>query len=343
MHSVYNGGVTDPNEKRYQVFVSSTFLDLQVERQKVLQALLEMKAFPTGMELFPSADDEQWAFIQREILSSDYYVVIIAGRYGSLAPDGVSFTEKEYDFAVASHKPVMAFLFHDLDQVKGGQLEREPEARAKLEAFRAKAAKGKLVKHYSNPDELKSQVWHALTHAFQLQPQEGWVRAKNQRRIEDLEEITSLQKRTMELEAELALLRKDPGSLLSHGDDLTEWSVDWVGHSDPNSSLQSTVKVSWKKILLALFGDGSHIVSIGQINKIIAGIGVEQRPEGLNPAATALTNESLRKMIRAVVIQLSGLGFITVEIDPRYGQRWALTPAGSQQIALLVGQRREGT
>jgi hypothetical protein len=46
-------------ERRYQVFVSSTFADLTEERQKVLQAVLEMKAFPAGMELFPSADDEQ--------------------------------------------------------------------------------------------------------------------------------------------------------------------------------------------------------------------------------------------------------------------------------------------
>jgi hypothetical protein len=41
------------DDRRYQVFVSSTFEDLQEERQKVLQAVLEMKAFPTGMELFP--------------------------------------------------------------------------------------------------------------------------------------------------------------------------------------------------------------------------------------------------------------------------------------------------
>jgi len=42
------------DERRYQVFVSSTFKDLESERQKVLQAVLEMKAFPAGMEMFPS-------------------------------------------------------------------------------------------------------------------------------------------------------------------------------------------------------------------------------------------------------------------------------------------------
>jgi hypothetical protein len=331
--------VTDPNEKRYQVFVSSTFRDLQEERQKVLQALLEMRAFPTGMEMFPSADDDQWDFIQREILSSDYYVVIIAGRYGSLAADGTSFTEKEYDFAVASHKPVMAFLFHDLGQIKGVHLDQEPGARAKLDAFRAKAAKGKLVKEYRNPDELKSQVWHALTHAFNLQPQEGWVRAKNQRRIEDLEEITELQKKAMELEAEVARLRKDTGLMLSQGDDLTAWSVDWT--QPDRSIVNSTVTVSWKRILLALFRDGSHFVSFGQITTTITRICKEYLPEGVDVTTAAITNESMGEMVRAIVIQLRGLGYITVENTPGYGTIWSLTPAGSLQIALLVGQRRE--
>jgi hypothetical protein len=115
--------ITEVNERRYQVFVSSTFVDLQEERQKVLQAILELKAFPAGMELFPSADDDQWDFIKREIDSSDYYVVIIAGKYGSLANDGLSYTEKEYDYAVEIKKPVMAFLSENLDELKGRVLE----------------------------------------------------------------------------------------------------------------------------------------------------------------------------------------------------------------------------
>jgi hypothetical protein len=141
-------------ERRYQVFVSSTFLDLEQERQKVLQAILEMKAFPAGMELSPSADDEQWDFIKREIESSDYYLVVVAGKYGSLGGDAISFTEMEYDFAVSMKKPVMGFLFHDLGELKGSLLEQDSESRLKLDAFRRKVARGRLIKYYRNPDEL---------------------------------------------------------------------------------------------------------------------------------------------------------------------------------------------
>ena len=54
-------------EKRYQVFISSTYQDLQPARQEVSQALLRADCFPAGMELFPAADEEQFAFIKQVI------------------------------------------------------------------------------------------------------------------------------------------------------------------------------------------------------------------------------------------------------------------------------------
>ena len=50
-------------ENRYQVFVSSTYQDLQEERQEVMQALLELECIPAGMELFPAANQDQWTLI----------------------------------------------------------------------------------------------------------------------------------------------------------------------------------------------------------------------------------------------------------------------------------------
>jgi hypothetical protein len=46
-------------EKRFQVFVSSTYTDLQEERRKVIQTIMEMDCIPSGMEMFPAADEEQ--------------------------------------------------------------------------------------------------------------------------------------------------------------------------------------------------------------------------------------------------------------------------------------------
>ena len=97
-------------EKRFQVFVSSTYEDLQEERQKVMHALLELDCMPSGMELFPAANDNQWSVIKSVIDDCDYCLVIIGGRYGSLGPEGLSYTEMEYRYAVDSGKPCLAFI-----------------------------------------------------------------------------------------------------------------------------------------------------------------------------------------------------------------------------------------
>ena len=72
-------------EKKYQIFISSTYKDLIEARSKVRDAILSMMHFPVGMEMFNAADEEQWEIIQETIDSSDYYVLILGQRYGSVS------------------------------------------------------------------------------------------------------------------------------------------------------------------------------------------------------------------------------------------------------------------
>src|SRR5688572_7770307 len=123
-------------DKRYQVFVSSTYADLKHERQRVIQALMEMDCIPAGMELFPAADEEQWNFIQRIIDDCDYYLLIIGGRYGSTTPEGVSYTEKEYDYAVQKGLKVIALLHEKPDEIAAGKSEADPALKVRLGEFR---------------------------------------------------------------------------------------------------------------------------------------------------------------------------------------------------------------
>jgi hypothetical protein len=80
-------------EKKYQVFISSTYIDLQEERQEVMNALLELDCIPSGMELFPATNEEQWDLIKDVIDECDYYVLILGGRYGSLDSDNMGYME----------------------------------------------------------------------------------------------------------------------------------------------------------------------------------------------------------------------------------------------------------
>lgn len=97
--------------KKYQVFISSTYEDLKEERIGAINALLDMECIPVGMEQFPASSLSQWEYIKRLIDMSDYYLLIVAGRYGSIDPEtNMSYTEKEYEYAKSKGIPIIAFL-----------------------------------------------------------------------------------------------------------------------------------------------------------------------------------------------------------------------------------------
>jgi hypothetical protein len=348
----------DPaHERRYQVFVSSTFVDLIDERRKVLEAILETQSFPAGMELFPSADDEQFEFIKREIESSDYYIVIVAGRYGSLAPDGLSFTEKEYNYALELGKPVMAFLHKDLGELKGKALEATEEQRKRLDAFRSKVSAGKLVNFYTNPDQLKAQALHALNSAFRLKPQTGWVRATNARRVEDLEEITHLQKRLMELEAEVLRLREanaDPRRLLGSGTDVVDFKFALRSPLPPQPGggppvWEVQISCTWDEILLELFRPRESMIYdqrarerfldfiFRQITHSLLRSEIERTAAPAPPNRPDLLLESIDAAFDRIAAHFSGLGYVRMTIP---NADWELTQDGLTRLAIALANQK---
>lgn len=193
-------------EKRYQVFVSSTYADLQAERQEVIQALLELDCIPAGMELFPAADDDQWTLIKNVIDDCDYYIVVIGGRYGSLSPTGISYTEMEYEYAVSQGKPVLGFLHKHPGSISSDNTEQSEEGKLKLAAFRELVQK-RMCKYWSTPSELGSIVSRSLVKLMRIKPAVGWVRADLLPDESAAEEILRLRKRIEELESLLEAAR----------------------------------------------------------------------------------------------------------------------------------------
>lgn len=115
-------------DKKYQIFISSTYTDLIEERAKVRDAILSMLHFPVGMEIFGAADEDQWDIIKDTIDSSDYYVLIIAHKYGSVIKDGedsvISYTQKEFNYAKERNIPILAFIISDNTQVLPSNIEK---------------------------------------------------------------------------------------------------------------------------------------------------------------------------------------------------------------------------
>lgn len=95
----------------FSVFISSTYEDLKKERQALIGVALENNFIPVGMEQFHAAPTNQWNVITKMIDECDFYLLVIGGRYGSIDEEtGISYTEKEYNYAKAKGLPVLVLI-----------------------------------------------------------------------------------------------------------------------------------------------------------------------------------------------------------------------------------------
>jgi Domain of unknown function (DUF4062) len=246
------------NLPRYQIFVSSTFRDLIEERRAVLDAILKLNQFPAGMEIFPAVNDTAWEHIEKVIKDSDYYVLLIGGKYGSIdAESGLSYTEKEYDFAVSNNIPVLAFTHSDEDSIPSGKVEKTDEIREKLKKFKQKVGNKHHWNYWKSLDELKGNVISSLSQSFVMNPQKGWVKAGGIEKGELLESYVKLQnKHDNLLEENQKLSNKSllvDASKFSFGDEIFSIDVDeYHNNLDVVDSSLIPFHISWIELFLYL-------------------------------------------------------------------------------------------
>lgn len=193
-------------EKRYQIFISSTYADLVEERKAIMEAIVELDCFPAGMEMFPAVDSEQFEYIKTIINESDYYVLVVAGRYGSIAEDGDSYTEKEFNYAVEQGIPILAFVKKDISTIPLGKVDTDSLKREKLELFRSKVLDGRLAKFWNNTSELKYELHSSLSRAFKMNPRIGWVRGDTLMTNDSYEKLHTLETENIKLKKKIELL-----------------------------------------------------------------------------------------------------------------------------------------
>jgi hypothetical protein len=180
--------------RRYQVFISSTYTDLKEERSVVVENILKLRHIPVGMELFVAANETQFDYIKQVIDDSDYYIIIIGNRYGSTDDDGIGYTEKEFDYAVEKNVPILAFVHSNPGLIPSGKSESTPEAMEKLNNFRNKVKTNRLVSflEWETPEKLVNNVLVALNNAIIDKPRIGWARASEFDETELLAQINTL-------------------------------------------------------------------------------------------------------------------------------------------------------
>lgn len=183
---------------KYQVFVSSTYEDLHEVREQVIKAILEMGHIPVGMEMFSAGDDEQWTIISRTIDECDYYVVIAAHCYGATTPDGRSYTEKEYDYAVGQKVPTIGFIIDNAAKWPPDSMDKNLKQVEALERFKSKL-KTKMVQFWKSGDDLYGKVVVSLMKLINVHPRPGWVRGTDTPSPEVLNELSRLSRENASL------------------------------------------------------------------------------------------------------------------------------------------------
>lgn len=285
--------------KRYQGFVSSTLKDLKPERQRVQQALLALDCFPAGMELFSAAVEDQWTCIKQVIDESDFYIVIIAGRYGTTLNNGTSYTEHEYKYAVDKGIPILAFIHGDPGKITSENSEPDPEKQVRLEKFRELVKTGRLCSMWNTPSELTEAVMISVFRLKNDNSMIGWSRADRIASDEATTELHNLRKEKDKLKEMYrnAINAPPEGSeKYAHGDEAYHIEVVYeIRNHEENARdpsfdrISVRIKPTWDELFAAVAGTLFASTDIEAIRREIDAF--------VNKSARVLMEESLRRRI----------------------------------------------
>lgn len=165
-------------DKKYQIFISSTYEDLKEERDQAIKAILEMGHIPVGMEMFSAGDEEQWQLIARQIEETDYYIVILGHRYGSETKKGISYTEKEYDYAKSLAIPTLGFIIDNKASWPSDRIDKSDIKKRKIDKFKDKV-KSKMVQFWNSKEDLHGKISISLIKVMNTNPRIGWTRTSD--------------------------------------------------------------------------------------------------------------------------------------------------------------------
>lgn len=296
-------------EKIFHVFVSSTYSDLIDERKKVSEAVAKAGFVAEGMEIFPASSQKQMDFIERVIDRCDYYILIVAGRYGSVSDDGLSYTEKEFRYAKSKGIPVLAFLRGEVDELPKSKMESDAESQLKLDQLVADLKSNAMVDFWLNADELSTKALAALAQARTSHEGIGWIRADQAASLDILNEVNDLRKENSTLKKEVAENRRPaifddiPLAGLDESYEL-KYTSKWSG----NRKSSGVVSLTWREILAAV---GSSYRTPSNTSGLSSGLqrAIIQKRELSSHVSILVDMEDKER----ILMQMEALGLMTAQ------------------------------
>lgn len=172
------------NRRKFSIFISSTYEDLKEERQALVGVALENNFIPVGMEQFHAAPTSQWNVITKMIDECDFYLLVIGGRYGSIDEEaGISYTEKEYNYAKDKRLPVLVLIKEPSAIVESEKDAGEDkyDKMQRLDKFRERVKNDKnTVDFFTDLNNLMYKASSTFSKAINYADDNaGWVRYRN--------------------------------------------------------------------------------------------------------------------------------------------------------------------
>ena len=323
--------------KKLQVFISSTFTDLTKERQAAVQAILQAKHIPAGMELFTAGDISQMDTIKKWIDESDIFMLILGGRYGSIEPTtGLSYVEIEYDYALKQQKPFFAIVIKEeaLKQ-KGnspGESAIEKENPEKLKQFRKKVL-SKMSAFYSDEKDITIAIFKSLQDLEDKYSPNGWVRGNYAKTEEELARINEMHEHINDLEKEIEKQRRAARKSISEfSQNYEELPKSWFKEPVPE-------KLNWNDVFLVIAKDclsGGRKIQESNIRASLVAFFVNRLKTDVEKSL-AISFEDILNKIKIQFSALKLIEFKTITSGQRnvMSTTWHLTEDGIEKYTNL--------
>ena len=141
------------------VFLSSVARGLEPYREAVYNAINGLDGYKcVRMEDFGARDTTPHSICVTKVRESDIFVGIVGPRYGSISPEtGKSFSESEYDEAVASGKSILMFQAAEEFPVPANLIESD-QLREKQAKFRTRIDKKHAVAVLNEDEQILARL-----------------------------------------------------------------------------------------------------------------------------------------------------------------------------------------
>lgn len=336
--------------KRYQVFISATYPDMQGARQALMLPMIENGMIPTGLDSAAADGNTLLPVIQKLIETSDYFILIVGGRYGHLSPMGLSEIHREYIYAATKRKPVVAFIHDNPTLLKPEQQEATRDGQVRRDDFVRLLEEKVPCFRWSTEIGLTEVARKVLPNLMREHRAPGWVRADQAGTGANAADTSGLKARIQELEKEReeALSQSRPAlKTLSRGTDQValDYSCNVYEGGDCKLAMVTT-RISWDQAFSCVAPLMLNPASEPVMQKALEDFIVRKALADVQkdfPRAHAVRNVVLAAhSFNQLKIHLRALGLISKsqEMDSRGLPLWQLTAHGDNTMSQVMAVKR---